>query len=136
MVSINDAQENNFVHRICHNDPDPITYPKATHANCWIGLHEKRGTGTVSTPKERQKWMWGDGSQVKDYSNWAKVSTKGRFMEPNNQKTKKSLGFDVRHATMNQDDEKKGFWYDCPAQTRANAVCEKDPGKKAFVVTR
>lgn len=131
LVSINDPKENDFVHRICHNDPDPITYPKeTTHTECWIGLHEKAGTGSVRTPQLQQKWRWSDGSVVDAYANWAKVSPDPDLIEPNNQKTKQSMGMDVRHAMMNQDDDKRGFWFDGPAQTRANAVCEKDPMKK------
>lgn len=138
LVSINDANEDKFIYRICHNEPNPITYPKSTtRTTCWLGLFEKPGTGTVSTPQLQQIWNWIDGSslQTNNYTNWAVWPGLGdgemdgnRYSEPNNQRTGKSVGFNVRHAVMNQAEGGfKGYWYDKPASTRAHAVCEKIP---------
>lgn len=119
--------------------PSP-TQKKSTRSSCWIGLHEKPGTGTVSTPQKDQKWLWLDGTTPLEnkYTNWATWPGLGngkgdgnQFFEPNNQKTAKSKGFNVRHAIMNQPEGKfSGKWYDKPSEFMAHALCEMDPFKK------
>lgn len=134
LISINSLQENNFTHRICHSDANAILYPKTTSRTiCWLGIAEKYGTGSVSTPQADQKWNWLDGTDITKYSNWGKIAT--QVAEPNNQRTKTSTGMDVRHAVMNSAENKLGFWFDMPAQTRARAICEYDPNKKSFLQT-
>jgi len=98
------------------------------------------GTGTVNTPAEQQKWLWLDGTSpdMNKYEHWAKWPGLGnqdgqgnRFYEPNNQRTIKSKGMNVRHAIFNQPEGGyKGFWYDKPSETMAHAVCEVDPKEK------
>jgi len=78
LVSINNADENEFIWKICHSEPDPLTYPRAlTRSTCWLGMREKTGTGMRDTPQDRQKWEWLDGStpdwgpKSNKYRNWA-----------------------------------------------------------------
>lgn len=137
LISVNNAAENRFMWRICHNDPDPLNFPKnSTRATCWLGMKEKPGTGDVSTPQELQQWIWEDGSTTKGnlYSNWASRPGMGdgsgdgnKYFEPNNEKTRRTpAGDDVRHAIINQlEGGMSGKWYDKPAAFRAHAVCEK-----------
>jgi hypothetical protein len=144
LVSINDAGENHFVWRMCHNEPDPISFPgNDTRATCWIGMYEKQGTGDVSTPQEEQEWEWLDGTALswsKGYRNWAMKPGLGngdgdgnRYFEPNNERTRRTRrGQDVRHAIINQlEGGMSGKWYDKPAQFRAHALCEMPPPDKA-----
>lgn len=143
LVSINNADENEFIWKICHSEPDPLTYPKTlTRSTCWLGMREKTGTGMRDTPQDRQKWEWLDGStpdwgpKSNKYRNWALRPGMGdgqgdgnKYYEPNNEKSKMSpAGTDVRHAIMNQQEGgMSGRWYDKPAQFRAQAACEQVP---------
>jgi len=140
LISINSKEENDLAHDLCHNQPDPITYPKkVTRTSCWIGLYEKPGTGTVDTPQDKQIWLWLDGTTPKSngYTHWATWPGLGNgkgdgnnYFEPNNQRTKASKGFNVRHAILNQPEGKfAGKWYDKPSETFAHPLCEVDPNK-------
>jgi len=136
LISVNSAEENHFLWRICRTETQPITYPSNTSkATCWLGIREKGGN--KKTPQEMQKWEWLDGStpEGNDYKNWALRPGMGngdgdgnRYFEPNNEKTRRSpVGMDVKHAIINQlEGDMMGFWYDKPAQFRAHAACEKD----------
>jgi hypothetical protein len=139
LISINAAEENHFLWRICHTEQAPLTYPRnGTRATCWIGIYEKQGSGDVDTPQVDQVWEWLDGTSVAEnmYSNWALKPGLGNgdgdgnsYFEPNNEKTRRTpLGQDVRHAIINQlEGGMSGKWYDKPAQFRAHAACEMDP---------
>jgi hypothetical protein len=135
LVTIKSTRENIFVWRICHTEQDPIMYPSnSTRTSCWLGMREKPRTGNKLTPQDEQQWEWLDGSSAKDgYQNWALRPGMGdgdgdgnKYFEPNNERTKRSpLGYDVRHAVMNQPEGMmNGMWYDKPAAFRAHAVCE------------
>lgn len=137
LVSINDAEENNFVWKICYKDKLPIAYGRnESKATCWLGMSEKGGD--VNTPQDLQKWEWLDGTTVKGnkFDKWALRPGMGngdgdgnRYYEPNNERTARTPGGDdVRHAIMNQQEGgMMGKWYDKPAQFRAHAVCEMTP---------
>lgn len=139
LVSINDADENHFIWRICRTETLPITYDSnKSKATCWLGIAEKGGDAT--TPQELQKWTWLDGSEIlgkggQGYNNWALRPGMGngdgdgnRYFEPNNEKTARTpLGDDVRHAVINQlEGGMMGYWYDKTSQFRAHAICEKE----------
>lgn len=135
LVVSNSEEKNTFLWRICHTEPDPITYPKSeTRTTCWLGMHELGGK--ASTPQANQTWEFLDGSTPlsNNFSNWALRPGIGdgkgdgnRFSEPNNERTKYApAGIDVKHAIMNQaEGEMSGKWYDKPAAFRAHALCEK-----------
>lgn len=146
LVSINNEKENQFAWKLCHSEPDPITYPKlASRSTCWIGLYEQPGTGTVETPQAEQKWLWLDGTspEINGYKNWAQWPGLGdgngdgnKFGEPNNQRTAASGGFNVRHALMNKPEGGyQGKWYDEPAEPEAHAMCEKEAVSSATTAT-
>lgn len=144
LASINDAAENNFMWRICHTEPDPITYPRNdTRTACWLGMREIPNTGDVTTAQADQKWEWLDGTtmEINKYQNWAARPGMGdgdgdgnRYFEPNNERTRRTpLGQDVRHAIMNQKEGgMSGKWYDKPAQFRAHAACEMSPERASL----
>lgn len=126
-------------------EQDPISYPyKSTRATCWLGMREKFGTGDVFTSQQEQQWEWINGAQldISSYKNWAKRPGLGdgdgdgnRYFEPNNERTRRTpLGYDVRHAIMNQaEGGMSGKWYDKPAAFRAHAVCEFAPAMAIFL---
>jgi len=133
------------MYRLCHSSADPITWPvENTRATCWIGLHEKAGTGTVATPQKDQIWLWLDETtpESNGYVNWATWPGMGdgkgdgnHFFEPNNQRTSDSNGENVRHAVINlPEGGYSGLWYDQPSQTLSHALCEKWPMSNAEVM--
>merc|ERR1711976_972159 len=74
LISVNDKDENDFMWRICHTEPDPITFPRnKTRTTCWLGLVERRGTGNKDPPQDSQIWDWLDGSrpETNKWANWA-----------------------------------------------------------------
>jgi len=139
LVSINDADENDFVWRICgtmmDGKDDPIENPMNMIRDvCWLGLVEQPWTGDRHTPGPLQKWIWLDGTES-TYRNWKDwvmepLDTKN---EPNNQPPEPSKPgseprpHDERHAVFNQDaGGMSGRWFDVPpVYNSALAVCEK-----------